>query len=154
MMSLITQASRLQFVQQNFSACMRMQGGLPPTMPRVVVRDQRSMKQIKRPSRRNLEQLAKKIIPQKLADARKIPSTSNVNSPSKTIYIPEEELSKFAISKTFDGSPLQFPVGASGRDQYEPGQVKFRFESQAMSLLNMLKEQTMTCVILSIYGYL
>jgi len=126
MMSFISQASRQQFIKKSLPACMSMQAGLPPTMPRVVVRDQRLMKQIKRPSKRNLEQLAKKIIPQKLADARKIPSTSNVNSPSKTIYIPEEELSKFAISKTFDGSPLQFPVGASGRDQYVPGQVKIQ----------------------------
>jgi hypothetical protein len=126
MMSLISQASRQQFVQQNFSACMRMQGVQPPTMPRVVVRDQRSLKQIKRPSKRNLEQLANMIKPPKLADARKIPSTSNVLPPSKIIYISEEELSKSAISKLFDETPLQFPVGASGRDKYEPGQVKIQ----------------------------
>jgi len=126
MMSLISQASRQQFVQQNFSACIRSQVISPRLMPRVVVRDQRLMKQIKRPSKRNLEQLAKKIIPQKLADARKIPSTSNVLPPSKIIYISEEELSKFAITKTFDGSPLQFPVSASGRDQYVHGQVKIQ----------------------------
>jgi hypothetical protein len=126
MMSLISQASRQQFIQQSFPAVMRMQGVQPPTMPRVVVRDQRSMKQIKRPSKRNLEQLAKKIIPKKLSVARTIPSTSNVLPPSKIDYISEEELSKFAISKTFDGSTLQFPVSASGRDHYVHGQVKIQ----------------------------
>jgi hypothetical protein len=35
MMSLISQASRQQFIQQSFPAVMRMQGGMPATMPRV-----------------------------------------------------------------------------------------------------------------------
>jgi hypothetical protein len=84
------------------------------------------MRQIRRPGKRNLEQLANMIKPPKLADVKDIPSSSNVNSPSKTIYIPEEELTKSAISKLFDESPLQFPVGARGRDQYVPGQVKIQ----------------------------
>ena len=126
MMSLISQASRQQFIQQSFPAVMRMQGGMPATMPRVVVRDQRLQRQFKRPDRKTLEQRAAQIIPKKLSVARTIPSTSNVLPPSKIVYISEEELSKFAISKTFDGSTLQFPVSASGRDHYVHGQVKIQ----------------------------
>ena len=126
MLSLISQASRQHFIQKSLPACIRMQGVLPPTMPRVVVRDQRSMRQMKRPDKKSLDQLANMIKPPKLADARKIPSTSNVLPPSKIIYISEEELSKSAISKLFDEIPLQFPVGVRGKDRYVPGQVKIQ----------------------------
>ena len=126
MMSLISQASRQQFIQQSFPAVMRMQGGLPATMPRVVVRDQRLQQQFKRPDKKTLEQRASQIIPKKLSVARTIPSTSNVLPPSKIVYISEEEMSKFAISNTFDEYSLQFPVGARGKDCYVPGQVKIQ----------------------------
>ena len=67
MMSLISQASRQQFVQQNFSACVRKQGVQPPTMPRVVVRDQRSTQIILRPDAQTLAQLAAQVKEKKIS---------------------------------------------------------------------------------------
>ena len=129
MMSLISQASRQQFVQQNFSACMRMQGGLPPVKPRVVVRDQRWLLDIERPTAKSLDELnqevkVNRITPIKVHEARAMKSTSIVNSPSEIIYISQEELEKIDLMILFKGRLMKFPVGASGKDHYIDGQVK------------------------------
>ena len=129
MMSLISQASRQQFVQQNFSACMRMQGGLPPVKPRVVVRDQRWLLDIERPTPKSLDELnqevkVNRITPIKVYEARAMKSTSIVNSPSEIIYISQEELEKIDLMILFKGRLMKFPVGASGKDHYIDGQVK------------------------------
>ena len=129
MMPLISQVSRQQFVQQKFSACMRMQGGLPPTMPRVVVRDQRWLLDIERPDVKSLDELTqevkvKRIKPIKVYEARAMTSTSNVNSPSEIIYISQDELQKVDLMILFKGRLMKFPVGASGKDRYIDGQVK------------------------------
>lgn len=131
MMPFISQVSRQQFVQQSFPACMRSQVISPRLMPRVVVRDQRWLLDIERPNSKKIidgivaELKAKKVNPIPLYVGRTMPSTSNVLPPSKTVYISEEELSKFAISKTFEGCRLQFPVGGVyGNDCYQEGRLK------------------------------
>ncbi len=129
MMSLISQASRQQFVQQNFSACMRMQSGLPPVKPRVVVRDQRSTQIILRPDEQTQAQLAvqvkeKKISPMRLSVARTKTSTSTILAPKKYIQISPSELPNEISSRVFQGKFMKFPVGASGKDHYVHGQVK------------------------------
>jgi hypothetical protein len=129
MMSLISQASRQQFVQQNFSACIRSQVISPRLMPRVVVRDQSSLRQIMRPDAKSLDQLEvqikeKKIKPVKVREARDMPSTSNINPPSKYIRIPNVELPIMDTTRFFEGRSVQLPVGVRGKDRYVPGQVK------------------------------
>ncbi len=129
MMSLISQASRQQFVQQNFSACVRKQGVQPPTMPRVVVRDQRSTQIILRPDAQTLAQLAaqvkeKKISPMRLSVARTKTSTSTILAPLKYIQISSSDLPNEISSRVFQGKFMKFPVGAGGKDHYVHGQVK------------------------------
>lgn len=90
MMSLISQASRQQFVQQNFLACIRSQVISPSLMPRVVVRDQSSLRQFMRPDAKSLDQLKEKIKeekinPIKVYEARNMSPTTIVNRPSKYI---------------------------------------------------------------------
>ena len=122
MMSLISQASRQQFIQQSFPAVMRMQGGMPATMPRVVVRDQRLQRQFKRPDKKSLYQLEvqieekkinkeKKIKPVKVKEARDMPSTSKINPPSKYFLIPKVALPMLDTSRFFQGRSVQLPVG-------------------------------------------
>jgi hypothetical protein len=130
MMSLISQASRQQFVQQNFSACIRSQVISPRLMPRVFIRDKRWLLDNERPNAKSIDEIvaelkAKKVNPIPLYVGRTMPSTSNVLPPSKTVYISEQELSKFAISKTFEECHLQFPVGGVyGNDGYQEGRLK------------------------------
>jgi hypothetical protein len=129
MLPLISQASRQQFIKQSFPTCMRMQGGLPPFGPRVVVRDQRSNQGMERPDAKSLAQLvaelkAKSVKPMELSVARTMPSTSTILPPSKIIHISEAELSKFDNNRYFEGRRLQFPVGVIGDDRYEEGRVK------------------------------
>lgn len=129
MKSLISQAGRQQFIQQSFPACMRTQGGLLPTMPRVVVRDQRSNQVIERPDVKSLDQLTvqikeKKISPMRLSVARTKASTSTILAPLKYIQISSSELPNQISSRVFQGKFMKFPVGASGKDHYVHGQVK------------------------------
>ena len=135
MMSLISQASRQQFIQQSFPAVMRMQGVQPPTMPRMVVRGQRTAQLIGRPDKKSLYQLEvqieekkinkeKKIKPVKVKEARDMPSTSNINPPSKYILIPKVALPMLDTTRFFQGRSVQLPVGVYGKDRYVHGQVK------------------------------
>lgn len=135
MISLISQASRQQFIQQSFPAVMRMQGGLPATMPRMVVRGQRTAQLIERPDKKSLYQLEvqieekkinkeKKIKPVKVKEARDMPSTSNINPPSKYILIPKLALPMLDTTRFFQGRSVQLPVGVYGKDRYVHGQVK------------------------------
>ncbi len=129
MKSLISQTSRQQIIQHSFPACIRTQGGLPLTMPRVIVRDQRSTQIILRPDAQPLAQLAvqvkeKKISPMRLSVARTKTSTSTILAPLKYIQISPSELPNQISSRVFQGKFMKFPVGASGKDLFVDGQVK------------------------------
>jgi hypothetical protein len=130
MLSLISHASRQQFIQQTLPVRMRSQGISPRVMPRVIIRDQRWLLDIERPNAKRIDEIvaelkAKRVKPIPLYVARTMPSTSTVLPPSNIIYISQAELSEFEISKLFKGCRLQFPVGGVyGKDCYEEGRLR------------------------------